>query len=79
MYNHKNKLHTVKMCFSKEALKQITIAGCNEQSEVNALLSATPGRGIKAQSKNKSVFLKKLRSQDSCLVVFSEALRIPLA
>ena len=27
-----------------------------------------PGRGSKAQPRNKSMLLKKLRSQDSCLV-----------
>lgn len=34
----------------------ITIANCNDQSEVNLLLSAIPGRGIKTHSKNSSVF-----------------------
>lgn len=43
------------------------------------LLSATPGRNTKAHSKNNSVFLRKLRSRDSCFLgVLSQALRIPL-
>lgn len=57
MYNHKDKLHVAKTCFSLEAHIQITIATCNEQSEVNTL-SAMPGRSTETHCKNNSMVLK---------------------
>lgn len=54
VHNHKGKphvagrLHTARTYFSIKAYKQTTVSSGSEQSEVNSLLSATPGRGIKA-------------------------------
>ena len=68
VFNHKDKMRMAKTCFSMEACNQVTRTSSNDQSEVNTLLSATPGKGTKTPSKNNLVFLKKFRSQDSCLV-----------
>lgn len=51
VYNHKNRLQVTKH------VHRLTRAGYNEQSEVSSLLSATPGRGTKAHSKNNSMFV----------------------
>lgn len=42
---------------------------------ITALLSATPGRSMKTHSRNSSVFLRKSRSQDSCLAFLALSYR----
>lgn len=56
-YNHKDKLHMAKICFFLES--RMTTA------EASSL--ASPRRSTKTHSKNKSMFLRKLSSQGSCL------------
>lgn len=58
VYNHKDKLHVAKACFSMEANKWILIDSCNEQSDENSLLSV-PGRGTKAHSTNNFCVLEE--------------------
>lgn len=54
-------------------MKRITTANNNELSEVNSLLSATPGRGTKNTFREQFRVLKKLRSRGSCLVFFERS------
>lgn len=57
-YNHKDKQHMAKIRFFLES--RMTTA------EASSL--TPPRRSAKTHFKNKSVFLRKLSSQDSCLV-----------
>lgn len=73
VYNQENKGHMAAACFSVEAYKvYFKPLICNYVKwEVNTLLPATPGKHRKTHPKNNSLFWKKPRSQDSCLVSFS--------
>lgn len=69
--NDKGKPHEgmwQKPCFSIEEYKQQPVEGI---MEVNSLLSTTPGWGMETHFKNKSMFYKTLKSQDSVFLVFS--------
>ena len=58
--NHMGTPSVAEACLSVEAYKQITMFSGDEESEINSLISATPGRGTKAQSKANAFFLKEI-------------------
>lgn len=68
IHKKEGRLHGARIPFSIEAHKQITIASGNKGAKLNLLLSATTGSFTRAHSEKNFIFLKKLGSQDSCLL-----------